>query len=106
MLSKTYRVIIIGSTGTGKSQFCNFALKDLENKTNKVSNSMESCTQDPFSNKFERNGVSLEFIDTAGSSDSRNNDEINLQKLVKYLKEKKEIDYILLLLTFGERLKM
>ena len=65
---------------------------------------MESCTQDPFSNKFERNGVSLEFIDTAGSSDSVNNDDINIQKLVKYLKEKKEIDYILILLKFGERL--
>lgn len=104
MQSKTYRVIVIGPTGAGKSQFCNFAQKDLTNEINEVSDSMNSCTQDPFSNKFERNGLNLELIDTAGSSDSSNNDEINLQKLVNYLRDKKEIDYILLLLKFGERL--
>ena len=65
---------------------------------------MKSCTQDPFSNIFTREGINLELIDTAGSSDSSNNDERNLNNLVNYLKNKKQIDYILLLLKFGERL--
>ena len=43
---------------------------------------MKSCTQDPFSNKFTRIDTNIELIDTAGSSDSSNNDEENLIKLV------------------------
>ena len=104
MSSKVYKVIVIGPTGAGKSQFCNFFQRDLSNSINKVSNSMKSCTQDPFSNKFTRIDTNIELIDTAGSSDSSNNDEKNLIKLVNYLKTRKEIDFILLLLKFGERL--
>ncbi len=104
MSSKVYKVIVIGPTGAGKSQFCNFFQRDLSNSINKVSNSMKSCTQDPFSNKFTRTDTNIELIDTAGSSDSSNNDEKNLIKLVNYLKKRKEIDFILLLLKFGERL--
>ena len=99
-----YRLIVIGPTGAGKSQFCNFVQRDTTNTKNKVSNSLNSCTQDPKSNIFERKKTKYEFIDTAGNSDSSDNDEINLKKLVEYLKEKKEIDYIALLLKYGERL--
>ena len=100
---KSYRVIIIGPTGAGKSQFCNCIIRDSKNETNKVSSSLNSCTQDPFSNNFTRENTNYEFIDTAGSSDSSNNDIKNLEKLVNYLKYKKEIDYIILLLKFNER---
>jgi len=98
-----YRVIVVGPTGVGKSQFCNFVQKDTTNSINKVSDSLNSCTQDPFSNNFKRNNASYEFIDTAGNADSGNNDIENLKKLVEYLKKKQSIDYILLLLKFGER---
>ena len=50
---KTYRVIVIGPTGAGKSQFCNFVRRDKSNSINKVSDSLDSCTQDPFSNTFQ-----------------------------------------------------
>ena len=100
---KTYRVIVIGPTGAGKSQFCNFVRRDKSNSINKVSDSLDSCTQDPFSNTFPRQSTNYEFIDTAGNSDSSNNDIINLEKLVNYLKQKKSIDYIILLLKFSER---
>ena len=98
-----YRVIVVGPTGMGKSQFCNFVQKDTSNSINKVSDSLNSCTQDPFSNNFKRNNANYEFIDTAGNADSGNNDIQNLKKLVEYLKKKQSIDYILLLLKFGER---
>ena len=98
-----YRVIVVGPTGMGKSQFCNFVQKDKTNSINKVSNSLNSCTQDPFSNYFQRNNINYEFIDTAGSADTGDKDIQNLKKLVDYLKNKKSIDFILLLLKFGER---
>ena len=100
-----YRVIVVGPTGNGKSQFCNFVQKDTTNSINEVSASLNSCTQDPKSNFFQRNNVNYEFIDTAGNADTGNNDALNLKKLLEYLKTKGTIDYILLLLTYGERLK-
>jgi len=98
-----YKVIVVGPTGMGKSQFCNFVQRDITNSINKVSDSLNSCTQDPFSNNFKRNNNNYEFIDTAGSADSGNNDIENLKRLVEYLKKKQSIDFILLLLKFGER---
>ena len=104
MEEKIYRIAVIGPTGAGKSQFCNFCLKDKTNKTYKVSNSLNSCTQDPFAtHPFERNNINIELIDSAGSSDSGDKDIENLKKFVIFLREKKELDYILLLLKFDDR---
>ena len=104
MESKIFRIAVIGPTGAGKSQFCNFCLRDKTNKTYEVSNSLYSCTQDPFStHPFERNNINIELIDSAGSSDSGDKDIENLKKFVIYLREKKELDYILLLLRFENR---
>ena len=99
-----YRAVILGPTGVGKSQFCNFVRRDLTNTINKVSDELDSCTQEPFTNYFTRNGTSFEFIDTAGSGDSSNNDTANLEKLINYLKIIRQIDYIILVLRFNERL--
>jgi len=104
MNSKEYKIAIIGPTGGGKSQLCNFILQDKTNSTFKVGNSMNSCTFEPKSIKLKRNNINLELIDSAGNSDSNNNDIENLKKFVKYLVLKKEIDYIILVLKFGERL--
>jgi len=103
MTDKVYRVIVVGPTGAGKSQFCNFVRRDISNSINTVSDSLDSCTKDPFSNFFPRKSTNYEFIDTAGNSDSSDDDTINLKKLVCYLKEKKTIDYIILVLKFNER---
>lgn len=101
--NRTYRVIVVGPTGAGKSQFCNFVQKDKTNSINKVSDSLDSCTREPFSNFFQRQNTDYEFIDTIGNSDSSNDDMINLQNLVSFLKDKKSIDYIIFLLKFNER---
>ena len=102
-MSRSFRVIVVGPTGAGKSQFCNFVQRDISNSINKVSDSLNSCTKDPYSNYFTRQNSSYEFIDTAGSSDSGNDDVKNLENLVNYLKDKKSIDYIILVLKFNER---
>ena len=104
-MSKLIRVVLIGPTGAGKSQFCNFVHKDLTNSLHKVSNSLNSCTKEPQSTIVERPNIKLELIDSPGSSDSNNNDEENLTILVKYLRNKKEINQILLILSFEDRLR-
>ena len=103
-MPKIYKITVIGPTGVGKSQFCNYVQKDPTNAKNKVSDSLDSCTQDPAPNIFERQNATFNFIDTAGNNDSSNNDDKNIEKLVNYLRVIKEIDYIFLLLRFGERL--
>ena len=105
-MQKIYKVAVIGPTGVGKSQFCNYIQKDSTNSKNIVSDSLDSCTQDPNPNIFERQNSKFNFIDTAGNNDSSNNDEKNIKTLVDYLRTIKEIDSIFLLLTFGERLSL
>lgn len=99
-----YRVLVIGPTGAGKSQFCNFIQRDITNSKNEVSNKLKSCTKSPNSNIFTRNNTNYDFIDSAGSSDSDNDDIENLYLLIDFLKKKESIDYISLLLKFGERI--
>ena len=49
---RIFRVLVLGPTGAGKSQFCNFIQRDLTNSINLVSDSLDSCTIDPQSNEF------------------------------------------------------
>ena len=99
-----YRIIVIGPKGAGKSQFCNFIMRDTKNETFEVSVSLDQCTQAPNSKFFERNKTKYEIIDTVGYGDTAINDEKNLKSLILFLKEKKTIDYICLILNFNQRL--
>ena len=83
-----YRVLVVGPTGAGKSQFCNFIQRDITNSKNKVSSGLRSCTKDPQSNIFTRNNTKYEFLDSAGSSDSDNDDVKNLNLLIDFIKKK------------------
>ena len=99
-----YRIIVIGPKGAGKSQFCNFIMRDTKNETFEVSVSLDQCTQAPNSKFFERNKTKYEIIDTVGYGDTAINDEKNLKSLILFLKEKKTIDSICLILNFNQRL--
>ena len=99
-----YRILVIGPTGAGKSQFCNFIQRDITNSKNEVSHKLKSCTKIPNSNIFTRNNTNCDFIDSAGSSDSNNDDIKNLNLLIDFIKKKESIDYISLILKFGERI--
>ena len=101
---RIFRVLVLGPTGAGKSQFCNFIQRDLTNSINLVSDSLDSCTIDPQSNEFRRLDTDFDFIDTAGNSDSNDNDIENLKRLVEYLKKLKKIHYVILVLKFGEKI--
>ena len=103
-MNNLFRIILVGPTGAGKSQFCNFIHNDLTNSIYKVSNSLNSCTTVPQSTIIERQNIKLELIDSPGSSDSNNNDKENLKALAQYLKSKNKINQILLVLSFENRL--
>ena len=103
-MNKVIKTVLIGPTGAGKSQLCNFIHKDLTNSIYEVSNSLNSCTKEPKSTIVERQDIKLELIDTPGTSDSNNNDEENLKILTKYLRNGKELNQIFLVLSFHDRL--
>ena len=88
-MSNLVKTVLLGPTGAGKSQFCNFIHKDLTNSIFEVSNSLNSCTKEPQSTIVERQNIRLKLIDSAGSSDSNNKDEENLKKLALYLRKEK-----------------
>ena len=111
-MDKIFKIVLLGPTGAGKSQLCNFIMKDKENKTFKVSPSINSCTQKPQLEFYTRNieeyenkKIKLELIDTAGSSDSGDNDEINFKLLIEKLREKKNVDFFFLVLNCTTRLE-
>ena len=103
-MNKVIKTVLIGPTGAGKSQLCNFIHKDLTNSIYEVSNSLNSCTKEPKSTIVERQDIKLELIDTPGTSDSNNNDEENLKIITKYLRNGKELNQIFLVLSFHDRL--
>ena len=86
-----YRVIVVGPTGAGKSQFCNFIQRDLTNSINKISDDLNSCTKRPYSNIFARKNIKYEFRDTAESSDSSKDDIKNFELIINYFKKMKEL---------------
>ena len=96
MSSKIYRIAILGPPFSGKTQFCHFVNKDLSYMKE------YSSPQIPISYKIKRCDINLELIDPPpGFHDL---EEIILEKMINYLKEKKEIDHILLILRYEQRL--
>lgn len=81
------KIVLIGSTGEGKSCFGNHLLKIDENKFIE-SNKAESCTED-LSCLRGKKGTEVEniyVIDTPGFNDSKGRDEVFIKKLTKGLR--------------------
>ena len=106
MLSKPFLIVTLGHTGHGKSQLCNFIIKDLNNSKFKVSSGFDSQTAESqcvlFNRKINNEVFQLELIDTAGCGDTAKEDEENFKKLIDKLKEKKYVDLFLLVFNFQE----
>ena len=98
-LKKNYRIIVFGETGTGKSQFCNFVIRDKTNSVYRVKDSFDSYRIDySQSEKFNRLGVNFELIDTLGFDSEYRNDYLR-----NYSEKLKNIDYIILILSFQNK---
>ena len=107
-MSKIYRIVPLGPTGSGKSQLCNFIYKDKSNNKFLVSNALYSQTKIPqaefFTRKVNDENINIELIDTAGCSDSGGNDEEYFKDLINKLREKKSIDLFILVFNFTTRI--
>ena len=103
-MSKIYRIVPLGPTGSGKSQLCNFIYKDKSNTKFEVSDSLNSKTKNPQFELCTRNDINIELVDTAGCSDSNGDDEKNFKKLIEKLREKKTIDLFLLVFNCTGRI--
>ena len=107
-MSKIYRIIPLGPTGSGKSQLCNFIYRDKSNMKFEVSDGLDSQTKYPqielCIRKINDENINIELIDTAGCSDSGGSDEENFKYLIDELKKKKSIDLFLLVFNFTNRI--
>ena len=93
------KIVVLGPGYVGKSQFCNFILKDVTNSVCKVI-CFNTCSKtiEPQSVTVKRQDIFLELIDTSGIMSE--DDDTKIKALVEYLKKKKEINQILLLFNF------
>ena len=107
-MSKVYRIVPLGPTGSGKSQLCNFILQDKSNRRFEVSDGLNSKTKNPQIEKYMRrvnqSDIKIELIDTPGCSDSAGDDEKNFISLIDKLREIKSIDLFLLVFNFTNRI--
>ena len=104
-----YNVIVLGITGAGKSQLCNFLFDDIENCRYKVGNELFSCTYMKDIIEAEKQGKTIlngkfNLIDSPGGDDSKGNDLENLEEFIKYLHKKGRIDCILLVLNYRNKI--
>ena len=103
MSKKKLRIVILGPTGNGKSQLCNFILQDKSNKKFNVSSKIYSETKNTISDSIFRSGKIIEVIDTPGFDDSDNQDLDNSRNLINFIKKQGKIDFILFILNFSSR---
>lgn len=102
MNKQIFRIVLLGTTGVGKSQLCNFIIRDKFNRTFEVSDSFDSLTQVPQSTVCKRSGMNIEVIDTAGCCDSGGNDDENFKVLIEYLRKKETISLFMIVMNFAD----
>ena len=88
------RIVILGSTGVGKSTLGN-CLLNIDSSTGfPESDGADSCTQEAkeISGAWVTNGRECVIIDTPGLNDSRNNDTDHVRGIVEFLRVKGNVN--------------
>ena len=97
MNKKDLKVVLIGQTGSGKSQLGNFI---LQNEFFKVGNGKSSETEIISEGNTYLDGMSVTIVDTPGLNDTNSKDEEIMDKIVKKFKDDNSIDGIILVYSF------
>ena len=97
MNKKELKVVLIGQTGSGKSQLGNFI---LQNEFFKVGNGKSSETEIISEGNTYLDGMSVTIVDTPGLNDTNSKDEEIMDKIVKKFKDDNSIDGIILVYSF------
>ena len=97
MNKKELKVVLIGQTGSGKSQLGNFI---LQNEFFKVGNGKSSETEIISEGNTYLDGMSVTIVDTPGLNDTGSKDEEIMNKIVKKFKDDNSIDGIILVYSF------
>lgn len=97
---KIYNIIVFGESGYRNNDFCEFILRDK-------SHSIYVCDSFPLRKfPFTRIGTNFEISDTIGFREPYIENDYNYLKKLKDYIDIKNSDYIILLLSFGERLNI
>lgn len=95
----TANIIVLGETGNGKSQFCNYV---LQHKFFPVSDDVNSETKITKGNYGINDANNIFMIDTPGLQDSMGADKKHLIQLVDYVKTQTHLQAVLIIFNFHQ----
>ena len=82
-MTKTFNLVLLGETGSGKSSFGNFVAGD---NVFEVSDDSNSYTKDTIS-KISKLDPEIAIVDTPGLLDSSGSDKVHYDKMQKVIKK-------------------
>ena len=95
-MTKTFNIVLLGETGSGKSSFGNFVAGD---NVFEVSDDSNSCTKDTIS-KISKLDPEIAIVDTPGLLDSSGSDKVHYDKMQKVIKKMEHIHFILIIINY------
>ncbi|EDR28672.1 hypothetical protein, conserved [Entamoeba dispar SAW760] len=93
------KLVVIGSTGNGKSALCNFILKK---SFFKESNNPQSVTKETIGSYGEGDRQDVFVIDTPGLQDSEGRGKQYMDQMVEYIKQQKGLQAIVVVLDINQ----